>query len=63
MSAVLNYQHNPFILGIHIMKGGMIYGFKNVIQIIVKSKSQSVWIDVYSENIMDQILHMYAEDL
>ena len=36
---------------------------KNVIQIIVKSQSQSVWIDVYSENIMDQILHVYAEDL
>lgn len=36
---------------------------KNIIQIIVKSQSQSVWIDVYSENIMDQILHKYAEDL
>ena len=36
---------------------------KNVMQIIVKSKAHSVWIDVYSENIMDQILHVYAEDL
>ncbi len=36
---------------------------KNVIQIIVKSQSQSVWIDVYSENTMYQILYEYAKDL
>lgn len=36
---------------------------KNIIQIIVKRQSKSVWIEVYGENIMDQILDEYAETL
>lgn len=36
---------------------------ENIIQIIVKRQSKSIWIEVYGENNMDQILDEYAEAL